>query len=188
MATFKLKTTWSGAVVGGGLTVSYFFVTSATPTSAQAAIDLMRDFWTSLNPIMSNAVSWAVSGIAQVIDVNTGLITSEIAGTTRSGTGTETGDRLPAATQGLLRLDTPSFINGRRLRGHWNIPGPTETRNTNAGLPDSTYITTLQNAANTLNAAVDPTLDIYSRTHHVADGVSAATAVSKWAVLRSRRD
>jgi len=189
MAVVRVRTTFAGAAtVGGGLNTAYFFVTTANSTSAQASVDLMRDFWTTLNPGMSNAVGWAVQGIVAVWDPIAQEITSEIAVTTRSGAGSATGNLLPPATQGLVTWRTTAFFNGRRLQGHWFIPGPTEDESSSSGAPVAAYLTRLGGAAATLQASTDPHLGVNSRANLAFVAGVTGSASPKWAVLRSRRD
>lgn len=189
MPVIRVRTTWTGAgAVGGGLTTGYHFVATANTTSAQAAVDATRDFWTSANPGISNAMSWVVQGIVAVWNAATQAITSEIAVTSRSGTGSSTGSMLPPATQGLVTWRTTQFIAGRRLQGHWFIPGPTEEESSSIGAPQSAYTSRLQTAANTLAAVSDPQLGINSRKNLVFGSPVTASVGTKFAVLRSRRD
>lgn len=189
MPVIRVRTTWTGAgAVGGGLSTAYFFPATADTTTAQAAVDAIRDFWTSANPGISNANSWVVQGIVAVWNAATQEVTSEIAVTSRSGVGSSTGSMLPPATQGLVTWRTTQFIGGRRVQGHWFIPGPTEEESSAVGAPQSAYTSRLQTAASTLAAITSLSLGINSRKN--AQFVSPVTASvgTKFAVLRSRRD
>lgn len=189
MPVLRVKTTWSGAgAVGGGLTTSYHFVATANAASAQAAVDAMRDFWTTLNPGISNAMAWGVQGIVAVWNAAVQEITSELSVITRTGAGSSTGSLLPPATQGLVTWRTTTFLNGRRLQGHWFIPGPTEEESSNSGAPIAAYLTRLNGAIATLQGISDPNLGVNSRRNNLFVSPVTGSAGTKWAVLRSRRD
>jgi len=188
MPSMRVRTGFTGGMVGAGLNTAYFFTATANATSAQAAVDRMRDFWTAMNSSMNVNLSWNVQGIVQVFDAATGDTTSEISVTPRTGAGTVSGDPLPFANQGLLRLTSVTFVGGRRVQGHWNIPGPSEGANTAGGVPLASYITVLQNAGTAAATGADPALAVWSRKHGILAIVASTVAVGKWAVLRSRRD
>lgn len=189
MPVIRVRTTFSGAgTVGGGLNTSYWFVNTVNTTSAQAAVDLMRDWWTALNPGMSNAVSWGVQGIVAAWDPITQHTTSELAVTTRTGTGSNTNAMLPPATQGLVSLRTTTFIGGRRIQGHWFIPGPCVNESTAVGAPLAAYTSRISTAVATLQASTDPQLGVNSRRRTIFVSPVTGSAGTKFAVLRSRRD
>lgn len=188
MPLARVRTIWGGSVVGGGVTNSYFLVTPLDVTTAQQCIDAMRDFWTGCNTIISTGTNWTVSATVQEVDPVTGLVVAEFGVIARNGAGTAAGDRLPPSNQGLLRLSTGTFVAGRRIQGHWNIPGAVEAANDPGGTPSAGYLAALGAAANTLNALVNPTLHVFSRTRNQSAPVASVTPVGIWAVLRSRRD
>ena len=189
MAVVRIRTTFSGAgAVGGGLNTSYWFVTTPDVASAQVAVDKMRDWWTALAPGMYNGISWAVQGIVAVWNPATQQISSELICVTRSGAGTNAGDMLPPATQGLVTWRTTFFTNGRRVQGHWFIPGPTEVESSNSGAPLAAYTSRISTAAGVLQAGTDPQLAVNSRASTTVYAPVTGSAGTKFAVLRSRRD
>jgi hypothetical protein len=175
--------------VGGGPGLSTFYAQPADTATAtvQAVVDTIRDFWTTLNPRIMTGNSWTVSGVVDVIDAATGLITSRVIVVSRTGAGSESGDQLPPMAQGLVRLQTGVFRNGRQIVGHLNIPAPGETDSTVQGAPNATYLTAVQGAANTLAAITATAWSVYSRRNHLAVAPVTPAAQGFWAVLRSRR-
>src|SRR6266511_768646 len=186
MALYKVRTNFTGGMVGPGLNFAYWVSSVDSDTNAQLVVDHMRDFWTTLAPRISAFTTWSVSGIVQVIDALTGALVSERSVIARTGAGSNGTDPLPFSSQGLLSLRSTLFVNGRRVRGHWNIPGPSESDSTN-GIPTSTYTNALAAAAATLTGFADPFLVVYSKRNGVTGGALSATAPAKWAILRSRR-
>jgi hypothetical protein len=98
--------------------------------------------------------------------------------------------------QGGVSLITNTIVRGRRLRGHFNMPGPTETFNQANGLPTAGYQTTIAAASANLITDTDPQLVVWSRptldgTLVIAGSTGAVSAVivaGKFFTLRSRRD
>ena len=107
--------------------------------------------------------------------------------TPQTAVGQASGDPLPYATQGLMRLFTPSFINGRQIRGRAFIPGAVEAASTGA-VPIAGYLTAVNSAGGALLGGAAPQLAVWSRTHAAASAVASVSTWSQWAVLRSRRD
>jgi hypothetical protein len=187
MALYRVRTTFAGGMTGPGLHLAHWVSSVDSDANAQLCVDHMRDFWTTLQPRMFTAVGWTVQGIVQVIEALTGNLINERSVISRTATGTAVGDPLPPANQGLVNLRSTLFVNGRRVRGHWNIPGTMEADSTN-GIPTLTYTNALQTASNTLTAFADPFLVVYSRRNGTTGGALSASVPAKWAVLRSRRD
>jgi hypothetical protein len=185
---FRVRTIFSGVIGSPYLNTSYWGPTPGAPGDAQLAVDRMRDFWTAMNAFMTSALTWSVSGQVDTIDALTGQLTGTTAVTARTGVGTNATDLLPGQVQGGLRLSSGTFIAGRRVQGHWFIPGPCEGQNTAAGVPLNTYTTALQNAATTMVGLSTPGLFVWSRKNGVAVTSLSATAQGKWFALRSRRD
>jgi hypothetical protein len=115
------------------------------------------------------------------------VVSIEDGGTQVALNGSDATQPLPFFTQGLLRLKTGVYVNGRRVQGHIFIPGPSE--NVSDQAPISTYISAWNASAATLktSAAAFGAWEVYSRTHLVEAEVVTATMWNKWAVLRSRR-
>ena len=165
-------------------------------TDAEAAADAVRAFWDELDSSMAAPASIQVLGEVEEFDPETGALlevfSTEQAVLVASGGG----DPLPWATQALIRWRTGAFIDGRELRGRTFIPALTEGHNTQ-GRPTAALITILNSAA----GAVNTLLGIWQRPRAASEGppvvearagqivpVSAFSAWSQWAQLRSRRD
>jgi hypothetical protein len=94
---------------------------------------------------------------------------------------------LPRANQGLIRMGTALYLNGRRVVGHLFIPGVVSAVNNN-GAPTTAYVSSLQTAANALMNDAQTFWCVYSRVNGVAAIINAPVAKNYFAVLRSRRD
>jgi hypothetical protein len=106
--------------------------------------------------------------------------------TSSQAAGTAAGDLIPFATQGLLRLFTPTIVNGRLLQGRIFLPGSVES-DSNGG-PTGTYMSDYNAAGNALAGDASTSWIVWSRTHAAFSAISEASTWNKWAVLRSRRD
>jgi len=183
----RLKTTISNNVaIGGGLWVQHW---GGTPnvTNAQLAVDATRDALLLLTTAFTSNLSWTVSGSVDVIDDVTGALVDQLGVTPRSGNATGgLGTTVPHVIQCLVQLRTQTFVAGRRLIGHMNIPGLLEA-NRSGDNANSTAVTQLQNMATSL-ANANPGLLIWSRTHGTSAEVVTGLAQQKLSVLRSRRD
>lgn len=156
---------------------------------AFSATSGVREFWSDLAPYLDPSIRINVAREVPVIDMVTGdQVDMIVTDATTQVSGTGSGDRLPWVVQGLIQWRTGAFVSGREIRGRTYIPTPAESAN-DAGLPNSTYRTALEDAADALLAATgDATLSVYSPTHHQLANISHGTAWTKWAELRSRRD
>lgn len=163
-----------------------YFGTDATQADADNAVDAVGDFWQGLNGVMCPPLTWAT--LAQVAVITpAGVVTGAFTTTPRTGAGIQTGDMLPQALQGLVRWRTNSFVGGREIQGHTNVPCLSESSQV-AGVINSANLTTINTAAQALNARVDNQLMVWSRVNNSAIAVQTATVWDRFAVLRSRRD
>lgn len=179
----KVRTVWTG--FGGAPGYSNLYFGGSPP--AQSCIDAVRDAITILQPGFNSGVTATIDPVVVTIDDFTGNVTGTVTGTQRVVVGTQSGELLPLATQGLIGFRTGIYATGREIRGRWFIPGMTETANVAAGVPSSSAILTFINAGNSLIGAV-PEFVVYSRTKKASASVVSAYSPTKWAVLRSRRD
>jgi len=141
----------------------------------------------SCAPGIDDALTINISGDLEVVDPFTGQISSvvSVGGANQAGTGT--GDALPTLVQGLLQLNTGTYLNGRQLKGHMYLPGMLESNNTVVGQPAAGYRGTVNTALATyIASSADPA--VYSRTHLAASSIQSASMSSQWSYLRSRRD
>ena len=188
MALLRVRTVFTGVTGSPWLSTLYFLpeAVDATQADADAAVVKAGDFWDALRPQISSLVSFLSE--PQVADLAlSGEQVGAFSTTPVGATGQAAGDPLPYATQGLMRLFTPSFINGRQVRGRAFIPGGVEAAST-AGVPIGAYTTAANAAGTALLGGVGPQLAVWSRTYAAASAVASVSTWSQWAVLRSRRD
>lgn len=176
----RIRTVWSD-IPGGPAYNNLFF---PEPDITQGLIDDVRDLWTDLTTKFPSTCTITVEGDVPIINDATGVLTNVLSGTTRTLTGSGTGEPLPWATQGLVALHTGAYVAGRELQGRVFLPAQSEGQQS-TGVPSSSWISDVQTAFNSLLTSQD--LRVYSPTHHTSAPVSGAVARNKWAVLRSRR-
>lgn len=181
---------WRVDTVTTGLDGAPFYTQlffNSTTGSAAGAVTSVVVLWEDLAPVIVNDLTMTVDSIVTVVDQNTGNITGTVA--TAAGDsvpGTNAGEPLPGATQGLISWRTGEYINGRELRGRLFVPGPGSASNS-LGEPSAGYISALETAANSFIGAAGTVPVVYSRANNDARGIVAATVWDEWAVLRSRR-
>jgi hypothetical protein len=160
----------------------------STQEMAVAAQDAVFEFWSDLAGLIPTAVTAAVQPEVDDVDPVTGNVTATYV-VPQQDVDCVGGAALPWAVQGLIRLRTGDFVNGREVRGRIFVPAPTAETNSN-GVPSASYVTTMQTAATTLLTNAEPggNLCVYSRTNGQAFEVSQVSAWNQFAELRSRRD
>ena len=183
---YRIRTVISRSSLPWGLSTQYF-AAGALQTSGDAST-AVHNFWNAIKSYVSDQVVFQVVNEVDVINVDTGVIQSvESPGDLGAVAGTDEGEPLPWQTQLVGRLRTGEYIAGRELRGRIFIPGISES-NSSSGVPAGGLVDTVNDA---MTGAFIPGLSaeavVYSRTHHVAAPVSAATCATQFAVLRSRR-
>lgn len=152
----------------------------------QDLCDRIADFWSSFANYIYAGITVTVEPVVDSVDSETGLTTSSTGVTPPAPiAGTGSGDPIPPANQLLVQLRTGVYFTGRELRGRMFIPGAMEG-DTTGGQPVSGYVTTVQNAAQSL--ADDADQVVYSPTKREFADVSVVHVWEKYAVLRSRRD
>lgn len=171
----------------GGDKLSTMFFGAFGTTSAETALAATNAFWTSARALISSALHIETQVDVATIDETTGLITALTAADNYSADGTNSVDRAPAATQGLLRFQTGVYAGGRAVQGHLFIPGVTEDYNSN-GRPSTDYKTYLATYGDDLLGASGASFGIYSRKNHLFYPANHCSVWDEWAVLRSRRD
>lgn len=177
-----------------GMTGSPYYNTlyfgGATQGEADAAAAAARQFWGGCASGISTLLDGQVLSEVEFVDPATGQVTGTEATTTTAIEGFAAGEPLPPANQGLCRLLTNTFVNGRRLRGRVFVPGPTEAMSGGVA-PTTTYLGYLNTAIGLLQSEgiAAGNAGVYSPTHRVFAPITSGTAWSEgWAVLRSRRD
>lgn len=180
-----VRCTFTGGPSGDWLTLFHF--DRLLGGTAQDSVDTARDFWDALKTGMSNVVTVNIDGAVEIVDPSTGSPTGIDTATSRTVSGTFTGDVLPYQTQGLIYWNTGTWVGGRQVRGRTFVPAIPENYNDPSGVPSSAYMTLLANAANVfVNATIcQPT--VYSRTHHQDYPITSAHPQNQWAIMRTRR-
>lgn len=157
---------------------------------AQNLVDNVDAFWTDLAAQIKSTISATIEGSVAVINDATGDITSVESVTPGAVTFTGSGDMLPPATQMMLNLFTGTYISGRQLRGKVFLPGMIETACDSDGSPNAGFTGAQETAMEDLIAASSSPgpLRVFSPTHLTSAVVQGTQAMSRFAVLRSRRD
>jgi len=184
-SVFRVKTAISGG--SGSAQLGTMFFEDDGVLTAQHAADAVHDFWDDLSAAISNTYTFAVEGAVDTIDLATGKATGTTAVSVASVPGGGSSPPLPWATQGLIEWRTGFYAGGREVRGRTFLPGMMEYYQTN-GVPNAAGLAIFQTAADNLVGVITAQLQVYSRKHTLASGVTGATVWTKWAVLRSRRD
>lgn len=202
----RVRVTWTGLAGLPGLTTLWFAVGTSTADTRDA---LVRSWLTAMKADMPSSLTATVQSEQALIESDTGQITSIVAGPGPGPiSGTAATQVAPAPVQGMLKLNTATFVGGRRIQGRIYLPGV--TINNAAYSPASVYMSRIQGFAETMRAAastVGPWI-VYSRPFAGSPGdptatppkparparvgsigvISSVSVWDKWAVLRSRRD
>lgn len=190
----RVRVSLSGGTGGPGLMTFYWIGTVEGSATAQEAVDHVRDFLVGGQANMSSSLTWSTQAEVALITPATGILTDIVGTTSRTGGGTSGLEPLPGQVQGLMSIVTNNIVEGRRIRGHVNLPMPTEAFNGNQ-VPTATYLSTWATASLQLVTDTDPAYVCWSRPQGpptpragVAGTVNAITIQPRWAALRSRRD
>lgn len=179
----RIRTIFTGVAGTPWYNNLYFNEESGSPNDRISAV---FEFWNTLAAVINDSVTFQVQGDVAFVDDATGDIVEVQTDLAQSGAGDETGDPLPHANQGLLRLRTGVYVGGRQIVGRVFVPGMTESVATN-GLLTSTAITQLETAAAVLKDD-EGSWRVYSPTKHTSADITSWSAWNQFAVLRSRRD
>lgn len=182
----RVRVTLSGTSTGDALS-TFYFNNDDSQAAATAAAAAVRAFWQALlGDVLTNATAQVQNEVA-VIQPDTGDLSGVWPVSQDVVTFAGGSEPLPRQCQGLISLGTNTFVNGRRVRGHLNVPGPVEAVNA-AGVPTSTYRGDLLTAANGLRDNASTNWVVWSRTHGLMAEVTAPLVRTYWANLRTRRD
>lgn len=158
--------------------------------TAQAHVDLVRDFWTNCAASLDNSVTWTIEGDCALVDDATGQITGIDSVTARTVVGGSSTSALPPATQALINTLTGTFVGGRQLRGKIFVPGWVNSVSDSLGAP-TTSLKTLLNTQGALlvsGSSSPGPLRVLSKRYLTSSVVNAVSTPSKFGVMRSRRD
>lgn len=185
---YRVTTQWTG-LPGMPAYTNLHFEGGGDPAEAAALADLVEALWAALDAqVSSRAASYVLPDVAEV-DPATGAVLATFPATTAIDQKAGAGDAQPFAVQGLVRLRTGTYLQGREIRGRVFMPGTCDTFDL-AGVPNPAYTNALQNAFNTMRtdaAALGVPLVVWSPTRGVTAAVSSISAWNQWAVMRSRR-
>lgn len=182
----RIRLVWTG-VAGTPYYTSLYFTSRPAEGGAAATHDAVADAFTLLKGVWSSALTATVESEILTIDSTTGDAQSAQSVPAVPIVGTAANALMPRAAQGLVRLRTGIFQDGRRLSGRLFVPGVTISAN-NAGIPSTNYQNSLRDALQPLANLEDAEWLVWSRK---TGAVAAITQVAPWtefASLRSRRD
>lgn len=186
----RIRTDLTGLVEGGGLSTHYF--DADDDPEIGPLLNAVGAFWVVLRPRITSQVTYQVRDEVDYIDTATGtLLRSDAASAPVGNSGGAAGAPLPPSVQGLLRLRTPLIVGGRRLQGRLFLPGFVSGSEGGDTVPGTGLLAAMESAGTgliTTAQAAGSSWQVWSRTGGVSSPVSAVSAWSKYAVLRSRRD
>lgn len=200
---FRVRARWDGYQGAPGLSTFYFDASSAPHTSAEATTvaGRVRGAFDVYKTALDTTQTVLVDPTVDIIDDQDGSLEGSFGITPPAiVTGTGIGGTGPAEVQPGLILQTADIADGRRIRGR-SFLGPIIGSQTNVAVPTTALRTTLAafgTALLTVNPlTADPWCVVWHRPKIVGGSVvrlgdsfrvTAATAASKFWVLRSRRD
>jgi hypothetical protein len=196
MSIMRVRFTISGLEGLPGVHTTYWKGASSTPLDADCAdvCGRVRAFWDTIKGSLAAGVIIVAPQSADLLNEATGELVGAVqpgAIAQVAGTGTSS---LPSATMQLLRLNTTTVVNKRRLQGRSFI-GPLGTAvNVGGNVQASANTLLLTGAANFNTGATASALQVWHRpTELVPAGGQVAAVTSygvavEFAILRSRRN
>lgn len=177
---------WAGAGGVSGQT-ALFFQDGATGFDIEDAI---AEFELAIRPALANTTTVTDTGVIRDMSTASGVLTGEVALTSSPvTTGSGGASAVPNASQGLIRIATGIFLNGRHLRGRIYVPGMSASTVLGTGEVNTTGLNALAAAGTAL-----VTSGVYGVWHRPVGGaggvIHPANATSAWAefaVQRRRR-
>jgi hypothetical protein len=186
----RVRVAWTGPS-SPLLSTHYLSPATEDASSALAAHIAVATLWNSVRAVISDAFTYTVQQQVDQLDLLGNLTGSFTVSNVASAIGQDAGDDLPYQNQGMIRWETGTFLDGRRLRGRTFIPGPTESAST-GGAPTSAYLTALNTPAATY--AGSSSNPVVWADHHdrvppfgATGDITSGAARTSFAVLRSRR-
>lgn len=182
----RVRATVTG-VAGSPYYISgYFLGSSGTP---QQASDAWRAMLVAAANLQKGTLLTALDSEVTQIESTTGEAVGAVAvapGAIIPGVATQ--DALPLQVQLGVRLNTPTYAAGRRIRGHFSIPGVVEPINVTGSGPNTADATVIsfQTALTALVASANADLVVFSRKNGTYAAVTQATVADRWFTLRSR--
>lgn len=181
---FRVRVTFTAGT--GTPYLSTFFLNDGGSLTAQNAVAGVGAIYTSLASVIKAGHTWTTSSVVETVDKVTGQPTGITSVTPVTGTGSDSNQEAPQATQGLIEWRTGQFVGGREVRGRTFIPSLTTGSMLN-GQPSSAYISALSAVAATYAAGTLWAPCVYSRKHHDTYSIVGGDVWTNFAVLKSRR-
>jgi hypothetical protein len=185
---FRMNCAWQNWPGAPG--VSTFYIDTATDIST--ATDAIRAFWNSLVTLLPSGLTIQVPAVGDTISDTDGSIVGAWSDGTPVTVVTGTGAGAYAGNAGLVvHWLTTGVVNGRRVRGRTFVVPVISTAYDTAGSISAATLTTVNNAASTLVAAIGAGMRIWHRPAPPAAGssfdVESARVPDLAVSLRSRR-
>jgi len=204
MLRVRVKGTgWTG---GPSLNTFHFVTSSEIQANAEACTARVRSAWVKLATFFPTTMSHSVDPQVDIINPVNGDITGTflcVSGiAVMPGTGADAVLMAPS-TALLLKLQTGTYLDGRRLQGRGYISPVRRATADDNGTPNAAAITAITLLGNDLrNSGTDPQLVVWRRPREADATVTPAVTArvgstgevtvvgcpDKFAVLRSRRD
>lgn len=175
-----------------------FYFNGAIAAATQGLVDDVGAFWSSALNYSTVGLFFTVQPEVYEIDPATGETVAATTLASVTDNGNDNGSTLPPATQGLIRLITGDYVDGRAVKGKVYIPALCNTAGGNA--PNSTFKLAENGYAQQLvsDTAGTTPWGVWSKPRVATDDLPAragsfhpittSSVWEKYAVLRSRRD
>lgn len=197
MATFlRFRSTLvNPGISGTGLVTTYWDSAGGTGAAlATEAAARVRAFFNSLASSFAGGSVWTPNLTVDEIEETNGVLVNQYSATAPAAVAfTGTGTSLPPQTQYLLRFNTATFTGGRRISGRMFLGPCLLGGMTTGGIPTTTQVTALNNAAALLGTTIVTPMSqrVWHRPKNGTGGLTAVVtsrqASTAYSVLRSRR-
>lgn len=189
----RYQVQWTGFTGSPGYSTFHVREDTGDPGQLQGWCDNLRTFCSSIATYLPDDVTLAVSGIVDVVEVESGLLVGQE--TVSPGVGVVGGDATgySAATGAVIDWSTGAFRAGRAVRGRTFLVPVGGNSFSSSGTISTGTAAALQAAAVDMVDAEPQPLSIYCRPRPAAPvgalyAVSGVHVPTLGAVLRSRRD
>lgn len=191
----QVRTVWTG-LAGTPYYSNLFFRDTTDPQQAASAVALL---WDGARTSFSAALTARVQPEVISLTAESGVtVSATVINPGAPIPGSQTGEPLPGMVQGLIRLQTGQYVDGKRVSGRIFLPGATEQDSFN-GSPIAAYLTVWEDALgaylNSLASQDGPPV-VWSRPRAATQtkpfrpgalfSVSGANVETEFATLRSR--
>jgi hypothetical protein len=182
----EIITDWTTPAGSGFVSVNYWILGLSVADQRQD----WQDFLEACATTLDDGTSWNIRPVGRELNDVTGTLEDEWnEPTDQSGTGANSGDAVPDASQVLVRWNTSQIVGGRFLRGRTFLPGAS-TAAVDEGNVLPANVLAITTAANLLVAAAGGP-GVWHRPVNGAGGefhvATSGQCWSEFAVLRQRR-